>query len=354
MINNKKLLFIGSESYDAPTITVIEGLNKLGWQIFTINKMNINSWFCNKVISENSSFPKFEFILSNLHWGTRWSLYEKLGLNSKLKVLIDGDDNPNYGNWKKKYEKYCSKYKLEPDEYIKKKLLSPYRWVEFMGEYKPDIVFSAQKNFKENNTIYIPFGIHDHYNQFSSSFNKIYTFTHFPGSGKNRKITKLLLKFLKHTYLINTNMWDQPARGESIVDRRIKYFTDNDQNIHSWHRWVMHKDYFDKLTKTKILIYPGIDHYPFWDSKRPWEAIASGAAVLMKEPSIDSKNFSLSEIDRDFVYRTNWELLEKIRYFKNLDTIDEKIAHFVQKVKKKFSSVSIAKYFLKKIGKYDN
>ena len=41
----KKILFIPTESYDDPAITIIEGLNKLGFEILTYKKNNINSWF---------------------------------------------------------------------------------------------------------------------------------------------------------------------------------------------------------------------------------------------------------------------------------------------------------------------
>ena len=34
----KKILFIGSESYDAATITIIEGLYKLGFEILVYKK----------------------------------------------------------------------------------------------------------------------------------------------------------------------------------------------------------------------------------------------------------------------------------------------------------------------------
>ena len=46
----KEVLFIGSESYDGPTITIIEGLYKLGYKIYVYKKTNINSWFCNIII----------------------------------------------------------------------------------------------------------------------------------------------------------------------------------------------------------------------------------------------------------------------------------------------------------------
>ena len=44
----KKILFIPSESYDATTIGIIEGLNELNFEILVYKKENINSWFCNK------------------------------------------------------------------------------------------------------------------------------------------------------------------------------------------------------------------------------------------------------------------------------------------------------------------
>ena len=57
----KNILFIGSESYDGPTITIIEGLYNLGYKIFVYKKSNINSWFCNSIIdSLNKSLaPNF-------------------------------------------------------------------------------------------------------------------------------------------------------------------------------------------------------------------------------------------------------------------------------------------------------
>lgn len=346
----KNILFIGSESYDAPTITVIEGLHKLGWSIYTIDKPNINSWFCNTVVSRHSSLPDFNFVLSNLHWGTRWGLYNDLGLSSNLKVLIDGDDNPNIGCWRDKYNWHCSRYKLDPPDYIKNEVLAPFRWMERMDNYKPDIVFCSQKNFDDTESTYLPFGIHDQYYQITPSIKKEYLFTHFPGPGKYRQYTKNIFEILKYSYLVNTNIWNTVSRGKEIINQNIKYFIENDQNIHSWHRWVMHQEYFDKLSKTKILIYPGVDMYPFWDSKRPWEAIACGAAVLMRNPTIETKEYSICDIDRDFVYASEWELIKKISYFKNLNNLDEKIYNFVYTARNKFSSIEIAKYFLKKIG----
>ena len=90
---HKRVLFIGSESYDSPTICIIEGLNKIGFEILVYKKENINSWFCNTIINNLDNIENnIDFIISNLHWGTRWSLYNNL--NHKVPyILIDGDDS---------------------------------------------------------------------------------------------------------------------------------------------------------------------------------------------------------------------------------------------------------------------
>jgi hypothetical protein len=149
--SHKKILFIGSESYDAPTITVIEGLEELGFEIYTIDKPNINSWFCNKVIKYPQKI-KFDFVLSNLHWGTRWSYYRKYNLSFYPKVLIDGDENMNWKTWQEKFDHYKNEYVYEPPEEIKEKEIAPFHWVESLGDYKPDIVFTAQKQFGDKDS----------------------------------------------------------------------------------------------------------------------------------------------------------------------------------------------------------
>ncbi len=70
----KKVLFIGSESYDAPTINVIEGLHTLGFEILVYKKLNINSWFCNTIIDSLDSIDdNIDFVLSNLHFIINWT-----------------------------------------------------------------------------------------------------------------------------------------------------------------------------------------------------------------------------------------------------------------------------------------
>lgn len=350
----KQILFIGSESYDAPTITVLEGLYKLGWKIYTINKPNINSWFCNIVVNKEN-LPEPNFVLSNLHWGTRWQLYEELGLQNKLKVLIDGDDDPNIGNWKQKYEWHCQRYPVDPPQEVKECFLSPYRWMENLGNYRPDIVFCAQKRFDDTESIYLPFGIHDQYyilNENRAIDQRKYDFAHFPGPGKKRQQTKKLLDRINRWIRPHPKIWNESIRGEVFTQQTIADLVSKDQNVHSWHRWIMPKGYFQMLNHTKVLIYPGVDHWPFWDSKRPWEAIASGAAVLMRRPTIDTRAYGIDQITPELVYDNTRDLVLKMIKLKAMkpNRLRSLIQHFVSIAQQQFSSVEIAKYVLNNIG----
>ena len=186
---NKKILFIGSESYDGCTITILEGLHDIGYTIYTYKKNNINSWFCNTIVDDiEEIINEVDFVLSNLHWGTRWSLYEKIPKNIK-RILIDGDDNPNIGNWELKFKKYYRQYNKNLSDKEKDKELSNCRWIENIGDYKPDKIFTSQKPFNDN-TIYIPFGIQKKYlemNQNIPILDRKYDFTHINGPGQLRR-----------------------------------------------------------------------------------------------------------------------------------------------------------------------
>lgn len=355
---NKNILFIGSESYDAPVITVIEGLQELGFKIYTLHKPNINSWFCNQVIKnpEDVKKIKFDFILSNLHWGTRWSYYQKYNLHSYFKVLIDGDDNMNWKSWKDKYEYYKKEYVFEPEEEIKLKEIAPFRWVESIDGYQPDIVFTAQKQFGDQNSYYLPFGIHREYFKLSegkTTNQREIDFCHIDGPGIKRKKTKYLIKLLGFFKILPGKIFNGYIRGEVEIPKQIKHFLteDNKNNrVHGYHRWTMGKDYFKVLNNSKILIYPGIDHWPFWDSKRPWEAYASGCLVLMEKPCIDVSEYPITEICDFAVYNSYLEFIKKCHYlYKNQAFLDKLRRESFEKAKRYFSPKPIANYFLQKI-----
>ena len=134
-------------------ITVLQGLKELGWRVFTIGKPNINSWFVNEVI-EDPGKVKFDFVLSNLHWGNRWDYYDKFKLHGRLKVLIDGCDNRARHTWQDKYKFYCKKYKGRgrPAPDVLARDVQPHRWMEPLGDYKPDVMFTSQKNLGDKTT----------------------------------------------------------------------------------------------------------------------------------------------------------------------------------------------------------
>lgn len=350
---HKNILFVGSESYDAPTITVLQGLSQLGFRICTIKKPNINSWFCNQVV-EDVCHLKFDFVLSNLHWGTRWSYYRKYNLAGYPKVLINGDDDLNQGDWRKKYSHYTTQYVCDPPESVRDLNLMPYRWVESLCDYQPDIVFTAQKQLDDSHSIYSPFGIHEQYKtlyQGKSTSERKIDFAHIPGPGKRRKSMKNLINLFHRLKIVPGCIHNSHVTGEKLIPDVIRDYVMNDVNVHSYHRWVMRKSYFEVLNNSKVLIYPGIDKWPFWDSKRLWEAYASGCLVLVARPCIDVKDYPVTEVCEYAVYDSVLEFISKCRHlYKHPDSLDELRVKAVQRSWKYFSPRPIARYFLMRIA----
>jgi hypothetical protein len=369
---NRAVLFIGSESYDSATITIIDGLNLLGFKIYVYKKGNINSWFCNKVI--NSLFEienEIDFVLSNLHWGTRWSLYGQLYHQVPL-VLIDGDDRLHgnvISNWSVKYDHVLKTSKRAPEN-IKNMELSPFRWAEEMiGEldakdindnsikvqykYKPDIVFMSQKYKINKDEIYLPFGIHSNYieqtKEIKNTLDRKIDICNIPGPGAFRAHMVNLV----NNNFGDRNVWNKLVYGEMIVDNKIKEYCEQDSsNIHSWHRWRICKDYHNILLDSKISIISLIDKYnaPGWESKRAYEALAYGSFVMFeRQPDFDNSSYPLQEIceDVEFDYQNYNQLIEKITYLLNNPKILEaKRQKSYQNALKYFTSVPITRYFL--------
>lgn len=346
---NKSVLFIGSESYDAPTITVIQGLRQLGFTIYTLNKPNINSWFCNRVV-ESVDHLRFDFVLSCLHWGTRWSYYEQCKLCSYPKVLIDGDDNRKERNWREKYTRYARTYVYDPVEVLKDMDLHPYRWVEPLGDYDPDVVFTSQKVPGDNSSFYLPFGIHEEYTAFyegRSTFDRHIDFAHIPGPGTKRKRMERLIRILTRYRLHPGVVHSRKVRGGEVASHEIKELIAKDHNIHSYHRWVMHKAYFRVLNRSKILIYPGVNDGPWWDSKRPWEAYASGCLVMLARPTIDVSEYPITEICDYAVFRSHLAVVEKCLFlYLRTSFLDKLRLITLERAWKYFSPIAIARYFL--------
>lgn len=369
----KKILFIPTESYDDPGITIIEGLNKLGFEILVYKKNNINSWFCNKIVKNLDNIEdKIDFVISNLHWGTRWSLYKKLKHKVPY-ILIDGEDRLHdwskhkewkRSNWKDTIECREKKYKKNPPEKIKDMELSPYRWVEDLGDYKPDIIFKSQKYKINKDCIYLPFGIKEwyyKYNQNKGIDKRKTDIIHIGGkcAGDYRKImSEFMNKYdNKHKF----NIFNDLVYGDTQCDNKIKNFIDKDKNIHSWHRWRCCEKYYNKLNDSKILINHGIDKYnaPGWDSKRVWEAVSQDCFVLyQKQKDFDNSEYPIEEICgySNYEFDNFNNLKEKMEYLLlNPKFFEKKRQKFLKNGKKYFDSVTITRYFLWNIkNQYNN
>ena len=347
---HQSILFIPTESYDAATITVMQGLQELGWRVFVIGKPNINSWFVNEVI-EDPRKVKFDFVLSNLHWGNRWDYYDKFRLHGRLKVLVDGCDNRRKKNWEEKYDFYYKKYgRLGKD--VTKRELQPWRWMNPLHGYKPDIVFTSQKPFGDK-TYYLPFGIRREYlrlREGKSGGERQIDFANFPGPGSGRE---RLTDFLERTKLLGI-VHNKNVRGttESSLDFELLMnvaFKDN--NVHSWHRWLEYPDYFRVLNDTKVLIYPNVyTDRAHWDSMRIWEAYASGCLVLLEKPNVDMSQYPATELCKEAQYTCLRDLVGKCkRLYSNQGRLEQLRLQAVEGALRYFSPVSLARLFLWRI-----
>jgi len=342
---HKAILFIPTESYDAATITILQGLQELEWRVFTIGKPNINSWFVNEVI-EDPSKVKFDFVLSNLHWGNKWSLYKYRSLLDRFKVLIDGCDNRQCGSWREKYEKYRKRYASVPSGAQMEKELQTYRWMESLYGYKPDLVFTSQKPFGDK-TCYLPFGIHREYlrlREGKSGGERRIDFANFPGPGSGRA---RLRKFLASTKLPG-QVHNSMISGQSIIPRKIHRFVKTGNNVHSWHRWISHQDYFKTLNDTKVLIYPNVyTERAHWDSARIWEAYASGCLVLLEKPNVDMSQYPVTELCKEAQFTDLRDLVGKCeRLHSNQGRLEQLRLEAVEGALRYFSSTSLARLFL--------
>jgi hypothetical protein len=370
---NKKILFIPTESYDDPGISIIEGLHELGFEILTYKKSNINSWFCNKIIDSLDNIEdNIDFVLSNIHWGTQWSLYNKL--NHKVPyVLIDGEDRlheySKHEYWKRSSwldTIDCRKknYKNNPPQKIKDMEQSPYRWVEDIGNYKPDIIFKSQKYKINTKEIYLPFGIKKFY--FKNQINKLIEnrnidIIHLDSKcdGNYRKKT---IEFIdKYKTNSNYNIINGMVYGNVECDKKIEKYVKNDKNVHSWHRWRYCDKYFEELNNSKILVYPSVDKYnaPGWESKRPYETLSQGCLMVYQmQNDFDNASYPICELLNEFKFELdNYdEMMTKIEtHLNNLELLEAKRIDITEKFKKYFQSISIARYFLWNIkNKYNN
>lgn len=340
----KKILFIPSESYDGCTITIIEGLNKLGFEILVYKKSNINSWFCNQIINSLEHIEKqIDFVISNLHWGTQWSLYKVLK-HTVPYILIDGDDHNNCVSWIDKYKKYINSYKANLSNEEKILSLQQVRWMENIPKnYKPDLIFTSQKFSTEG--IYLPFGINNSYLKFNekkTTKNKTIDISHFPGPGIHRThMTRVIDNNFKVYNVVNKKVY-----GEMDVHHIIKDNCLKDKNIHSWHRWKTCKEYFKTINNSKICIYetaPG-----GWDSKRPWEILSQGTLLLFNKPNnfID-QDYSITNINPFCEFKSINDMINKCNILlSNPKDLEKMRIKMHMNAMRYFTSEPLARYFL--------
>jgi hypothetical protein len=346
---HKRVLFIPSESYCAATITIIQGLEELGFEICVPFRPNINSWFCNKVVaSQDLAGVKADFIISNLHWGTRWDYYRRFGLMDRVKVLIDGDDSRHGLDWKARYDGWCSVYRDRPSDGICALRQQPYRWMEPLGEYEPDIVFSSQKAPSDTESIYLPFGMRREYMALRQYGHREIDFANVPGDGPKRiELTRFLAvnRGRMPGELHNTGVkgiWSTFG-GDDIFES-----CKTDPNVHSWARWRMYNAYIRLLNDTRCLIYPGVFDFPQWHSKREFEALALGCLVMMARPTIDMSSYPMTELCEFAVYDSLDEMVDKCNWLHGHNKEFEEYGAFAYVYAETyFSPITLARRFLR-------
>jgi hypothetical protein len=155
----------------------------------------------------------------------------------------------------------------------------------------------------------------------------------------------------------NKNIWNKLVYGEMTVDEKIKMHCEKDNNIHSWHRWRICKDYHNVLLNSKITIVSLIDKYnaPGWESKRIYEALAFGSYVMFeRQPDFDNSSYPIQEICEgiEFNFQNYEQMIERIKFLlDNSDILEEKRKQCYNGALKYFTSIPITRYFLSFVEK---
>jgi hypothetical protein len=217
-----------------------------------------------------------------------------------------------------------------------------------LGDYSPDIRFVSQKAYGDE-AHYLPFGINLNYLQFAqgkSTNQRTIDFTNIPSRAGTERLK--LTEFLQ-THHLPGRVHNDYAIGNKTLPPALKH-VGQDANIHSYHRWTTSIEYYRVLNDTKVYIEPGVfADRPHWDSKRPWEALASGCFVLFHKPPVDMEQYSVTELCGDFsIFDTFEEMIEKCHYlYNNPNQLDKLRLEVEQKALEHFTPVPLAKYFLR-------
>lgn len=350
---HKRVLYIASESYSAATVTVVQGLARLGFQIYTIQKFNINTWWCNKIIDKPGS-RKFDFVLTSLGSGILWELYDKHKLHNRPKVLIDNMDNKSTYTWRDKYAFYRHRERrnLRPSEAILNGDLQPYCWYAPLGKYDPDVVFTIQK-MPDDATFYLPIGMYERalsLYEGKPGHRRSIDFANLPGNGDGReKLTKFVAAGKLPGEVHNSEVWGRPVMPKKL-ERLVA--ADRAGRAHGYFRWVQHRNYFEMLNNTRIFIYPNVSHAnPYhWDSYRIWEALSSGCLCLLESPNIDMAQYPVTELCPEMQFSDYNELVDKAAWlYSNPEQCERLRLRVHEGAMKFFAPVPLARYFLWRI-----
>jgi hypothetical protein len=219
--------------------------------------------------------------------------------------------------------------------------------MEPIGSYKPDIVFTSQKNPGDKETFYLPFGIHREALQFRGN-GKIgrerkIDFTNIPGPGTARKN---LTRFIEKNKLFG-RVHNSKAKGNPVIPKEIERLVQGDNNVHSYFRWVLHRDYFRVLNDTKVFIYSNVYDRAHWDSKKIWEAYASGCLCLLEKPRVDMSQYPVTELDELLQFSTYGDLVQKANWlYHNPGRLEQLRLRVYEGALRYFSSVPLARRFL--------
>lgn len=345
---HKRVLFIGSESFDAQAAAVFQGLDALGFEVCTIGKPNISSWAFNKVVADPAEL-KFDFVLSTLHWGTRFTHFQRFNLSGYPKVLIDGDDTRAEDMWLTKYERYRELYICDPPEEVRDAEFAPYRWMDDLDGYEPDVLFTLQKHGKQQGH-YIPKGMRNQWLDMGLNRalqDRAIDFAHIPGDGVWRSAMRDLLDL----GVLPGNVHNSQARGVPIYPAEIQALCERDAapNTHSYHRWICWTEFYRVLNDTRVLIFPGIDHWLFWEAARIYEGWACGCLVAMSEPTTDVSDYPPTGVCPEAVYASHNELIDKARFWYAFpDCLDRLRKRSARRAYKYFTPASVARYFLQR------
>jgi len=340
LLENRSVLFVGSEQYDGHTITILEGLAELDFDIYTLHKPNVSSWRWNQVI-DSTAGREFDFVLSNTGWGTRWDYHRRYKLSRFPNVLIDS--MPGNVPWDRKLEvlaSECNDPDARPDDDMLAEPVLNYRWCASVGSYSPDVTFSALPG--QPDTVYLPHGIHSRFTeqgkihaQTKGEREHLVTYVSPKGILEDRDVPS----DMPHLHVV-----PRPS-GEALIPTEIADHIKHDtQGLHGWSEWIEYKGIYQLLAQSHIVLIDST--YPGWTSKLPYQALAC-CCLLMVEKCCVVSDYPLTRLSPFTVYESQDEFRNKIDWISNhVDQMRRMQLDSTELAYQHFTSVPLARRFL--------